>query len=587
MIEDKPHTEHREPRAARLRGNAHARGLPIVAVVGRPNVGKSTLFNRLARTKLAIVHDEPGVTRDRHYTDTTAFGRDYTLIDTGGFDPESEDPMKAGITNHVKAAVAEADVIVFVTDDNLTHADRAAVNLLRASNKPVIYTANKADTPQRDADAYELYRLGVAKVIPISALHGRGMGELEAAIVAALPKAPEAVEEEDEYLTRIAIVGRPNAGKSSLLNKLLGEDRMLVDDRPGTTRDSIDAVVSRKGVNEAGEEVTHRYVFIDTAGIRKKGRVTKADDAVESMSVLMAIRSIERAHVVILMVDAHEGVAEQDAKIMGLAEERGRGMIIALNKNDLLTKDTAKRAEELVRDKISFAPFVPMLRLSAKTGRGVNELMKVVDTVRASFRKRVGTGELNRFFAEALELRPPPTMGAKAPRLYYITQAEHSPPKFVVITNAPDSLHFSYQRFVLNQLRKRFGFDGVPIRVIYKAKRRTDRAERMIARSEALAGVKPRQKINATTRARSKERLRGVEPPRGTVLKKTTKKPAATTRPKPSKAVRKAPATPERERPKPMARGSKRASTGRNAAREDRPERGGAPKAPRRGRSGR
>jgi GTP-binding protein len=485
---------------------AEARGLPIVAVVGRPNVGKSTLFNRLARTKLAIVHDEPGVTRDRHYADTSAFGRGYTLIDTGGFDPESDDPMKAGITGHVKAAIAEADVIVFVTDDNLTQADRAAVALLRGTNKPVIFTANKADTPAKDADAYELYSLGVAKVLPISALHGRGMGDLEAAIIAALPKRDETAEEDDEYLTRIAIVGRPNAGKSSLLNRLLGEDRMLVDDRPGTTRDSIDAVVTRKI-----DGVDHRYVFIDTAGIRKKGRVTKADDAVEGLSVLQAIRSIERAHVVILMVDAHDGVAEQDAKIMGLAEERGRGMIIALNKNDLLDKDEAKRAEVLARDKISFAPFVPMVRMSAKTGRGVNELMKTVDEVRASFKKRIGTGELNRFFSEVLELRPPPTMGAKAPRIYYVTQAEHSPPKFVMITNAPESMHFSYQRFVINQLRKRFGFEGVPVRVFYKPKRRTDRAERMLARAEATADLKPRQKVNATTRARAKARIVGTD----------------------------------------------------------------------------
>jgi GTP-binding protein len=481
-----------------------ARGLPIVAVVGRPNVGKSTLFNRLARTELAIVHDEPGVTRDRHYADTTAFGRRYTLIDTGGFDPDSDDPMKSGITGHVKAAIAEADVIVFVSDDNLTSADRAAVALLRGTSKPVIYAANKADTPRQDADAYELYRLGVGKVIPISALHGRGVGDLEAAIIAALPPA-EAALEDDELLTRIAIVGRPNAGKSSLLNRLLGEERMLVDDRPGTTRDSIDAVVTRK--TEAGER---RYVFIDTAGIRKKGRVTKADDAVEALSVLQAVRSIERAHVVVLLVDAHEGVAEQDAKIMGLAEERGRGMIIALNKSDLLTKETSKKAEELARDKISFAPFAPVLRLSAKTGRGVPGLMKAVDEVRDAFKKRIGTGELNRFFAEVLELRPPPTMGAKAPRLYYITQAEHSPPKFIVISNAPDNLHFSYQRFVINQLRKRFGFEGVPIRVFYKAKRRTDRTDRVHnPRADAeprLKQVKPGHKVTATTRHRGSSR---------------------------------------------------------------------------------
>jgi GTP-binding protein len=544
-----------------------------VAIVGRPNVGKSTLFNRLARERLAIVHDEPGVTRDRHYADTMAFGRPYTLIDTGGFDPESDDPMKAGIAGHVKAAVAEADVIVFVTDDNLTHADRAAVALLRESQKPVFYTANKADTPQRDADAYELYRLGVDKVIPISALHGRGMGELEAAIVAALPKWEPPATEEDEHLTRIAIVGRPNAGKSSLLNRLLGEERMLVDDRPGTTRDAIDALITRKSVGPDGQEEEHRYVFIDTAGIRKKGRVTKADDAVESMSVLSAIRSIERAHVVVLMVDAHDGVAEQDAKIMGLAEDRGRGMVIALNKNDLLDKDGAKKAEELAREKISFAPYVPLVRISAKTGRGVNDLLKTVDLVRAGFRKRVGTGELNRFFAEVLELRPPPTMGAKAPRLYYVTQAEHSPPKFVIISSAPDHVHFSYQRFVQNQLRKRFGFEGVPVRVVYKQKRRTDRAERLIARAEATKEWKPRQKDNATTKARAKERARG-----GPELESRKPKKRATAAEKHAAGAERRPTATAKK----QGRATAKKTTGRRGGREKRDER-----APRRGRSAR
>src|ERR1700677_2201915 len=244
-----------------------AGGRPIVAVVGRPNVGKSTLFNRLARQKVAIVHDEPGVTRDRHYADTSAFGRNYTLVDTGGFDPESDDPMKSGITAHVKAAIAEADAIVFVTDatTELTSADRAAVNLLRRTEKPVFFTANKADSPRVDADAMELYRLGVEKVFPISALHGRGIGDLEAAIIEALPPEEEPTEDDDR-IPRVGIVGRPNAGKSSLMNRVLGEDRMLVDDRPGTTRDAIDALVERDG---------KRYVFIDTAGIRRKSKVAK------------------------------------------------------------------------------------------------------------------------------------------------------------------------------------------------------------------------------------------------------------------------------------------------------------------------
>ncbi len=442
---------------------AERSGLPIVAIVGRPNVGKSTLFNRLARRRLAIVHDEPGVTRDRHYVDTTAFGTDYTLVDTGGFDPDSDDPMKAGIARHVKDAIREADVTVFVTDgqDELTSADRAAVQLLRQSKKPVIYAANKADSPSKDAEAFELYRLGVKKVYAVSALHGRGIGDLEAAIVEAIPPRAEPPPD-DEKLCRIAIVGKPNAGKSSLMNRLLGEDRMLVDDKPGTTRDSIDTLVEHDG---------KRYVFMDTAGIRRKGKVKKAEDAVESMSVLSAIQSIERAHVVVLVCDAHEGVAEQDAKILGLAHDRMRCIVIALNKSDLLDAAGMKRAEESARDKLSFAAHAPLVHLSAKTGRGVPELYRTIDRAYAGFFRRVGTGELNRFFAEVLETRPPPTQGGKAPRLYYITQAQVAPPTFIVMSNAPDAIHFSYQRYVQNQLRKRFDFEASPIRVHYRQKR--------------------------------------------------------------------------------------------------------------------
>jgi GTP-binding protein len=439
--------------------------LPLVALVGRPNVGKSTLFNRLIRSRAAIVHDEPGVTRDRHYADTTAFGRPYTLVDTGGFDPESDDRMKNEIAAHVRSAIAEADVIVFVTDSSLTSGDRTAVALLRGANKPTLFVSNKADTKERDADAMDLYRLGVEHVFPVSALHGRGMGELESAIVKAFPP-PDLAPKRTPDDARIAIVGKPNAGKSSLLNRLLGEDRMLVDPEPGTTRDAIDTRVKR------GDK---SYVFIDTAGIRKKDRVTKAADAIESMSVLQAIRAIERADVAVLVCDAKEGVAEQDAKIVGLAEDRGRALIIALNKSDLLSTEELKSAEERARDKISFVPFVPVVLLSAKTGRGVGALVKTVDSVLLAYTKRIPTGELNRFFEEVLATRPPPTMGGRAPRLFYITQAEASPPLFVVIASAPQAVHFSYQRFVVNQIRKRFGFEGVPLRVTYRGRRRVGR----------------------------------------------------------------------------------------------------------------
>jgi GTP-binding protein len=453
--------------------------LPVVAIVGRPNVGKSTLFNRLARARVAIVHDRPGVTRDRKYVDTSAFGTPYTLVDTGGFDPEDADPMKAGIARHVRAAVADADAVVFVTDATTgpTAADRAAVQLLRESAKPVFYVANKADNPHVDPGGYELYALGVGNVFPVSALHGRGVGELEGALVAALPRTrgASALDTGDAEANvegappRVALVGRPNAGKSSLLNRVLGEDRVLVDERPGTTRDAIDALVVR------GDK---RYVVVDTAGIRRKAKVSKEDDAVEAMSVTSAIATMERAHVVVLLCDAKEGVAEQDAKILGLAEERGRAMVVALNKSDLLDKTEAAKAEELAREKLSFVPYVPVVRTSAKTGRGVGELFETVDRVGKAFRKRVTTGELNRFFEHVLETRPPPTMGGRAPRLYYVTQTSTAPPTFVAMTSAPDAIHFSYQRFVVNRLREHFGFEGVPVRVHYRARRRDTKRRR-------------------------------------------------------------------------------------------------------------
>jgi GTP-binding protein len=440
---------------------------PIVAIVGRPNVGKSTLFNRLARAHIAIVHDEPGVTRDRKYADTSAFGKRYTLVDTGGFDPEDDDPMKAGIARQVLAVVREADAVIFVVDATTgpTEADRAAAKLLRKNAKVVFCAANKADSPRVDADAYDLYRLGVETIFPVSALHGRGIGDLEAALVEALPDSEEELPDAENAPPRVALVGRPNAGKSSLLNRVLGEDRVLVDERPGTTRDAIDAIVERDG---------HRYVFIDTAGIRRKAKVAREESAVESLSVLAAIRSIERAHIVVMVCDAKEGVAEQDAKILGLAEERGRAIIVALNKCDLLSKTELVKAEENAREKLAFVSYVPIVRTSAKTGRGLSELFATMGRVQQAFRKRVTTGELNRFFEQVIETRPPPTMGGRAPRIYYVTQAQVAPPTFVAMTSVPDSIHFSYRRYVTNQLRERFAFEGVPIRVHYRARRRRD-----------------------------------------------------------------------------------------------------------------
>ena len=441
--------------------------LPIVAVVGRPNVGKSTLFNRLVRKPLAIVHDEPGVTRDRHYADAWALGRGYVLVDTGGLDPESDDPMKQRIAQQVEIAIAEADVVVCVLDATTgpTAADREAVGLLRRTSKPVVYAANKADSKTAEGEVLDLYRLGVDRIFAVSALHGRGFGDLENAIVAALPPLEDEPEKEDEATRppRIAIVGRPNAGKSSLVNRLIGEDRMMVDATPGTTRDAIDTVVERDG---------RRLELIDTAGIRRKGKVHKEGSAIEAVSVLQAIRAMERADVVVLVCDAAEGVAEQDAKILGLAVDRGRAIVIALNKLDVVPEDRRKTLDDDAREKLSFAPWAPTVAISAKTGRGVGTLLKTIDHTWSSFRMRVKTGELNRFFEDVLATRPPPTMGGRAPRLYYITQAETAPPVFVVMTNEPEHLHFSYQRFITNRIRKSFGFDGVPIRLVYKKRRR-------------------------------------------------------------------------------------------------------------------
>ena len=455
--------------------NAHEESTPavvpqgaIVAVVGRPNVGKSTLFNRMVGRREAIVNDEPGVTRDRHYGYVTSRGRRYTLVDTGGFDPESEDPMRQGIKRHIDVALSEADAIVCVLDALAppTAADEAAVALLRRSNKPVIFVANKADSQRVESEANDLYRLGIDRLIAVSALHGRGFDDLEVAIENALPPPVEiTIDPALEGAARIAVIGKPNAGKSSLVNRIAGEERVLVDDRPGTTRDPIDTLVERGG---------RKYVLVDTAGIRRKAKVTKESDTVEMVSVLHAIRAMERTDVVLLMVDAHEGVAEQDAKILGLAVDRGRGVVIALNKADLLDKKENARAEEDTRDKLSFVPWAPIVHISAKTGRGMDKLFETIDKVADSFTRRVGTGELNRFFEHTLETHPPPTSGGRAPRLYFITQAESSPPLFVVISSSPESIHFSYQRYVQNQIRTTFGFEGVPVRVKYKEKRRRE-----------------------------------------------------------------------------------------------------------------
>ena len=400
---------------------------PLVAIVGRPNVGKSTLFNRLSGQRLAIVEDLPGVTRDRNYAGAWALGKEYVLVDTGGFDPESDDPMRAGIATHVQLAIEECDVVLCVLDATTDPmpADREAVALLRRSDKPVLYVANKADSPGRALGATAHYELGLDAVLPVSALHGRGLGELEEALCRALPEPERSSEatgdDATEGVPRVAIVGRPNAGKSSLVNALAGEERQLVDARAGTTIDSVDTLVVRDG---------RPLVLIDTAGIRRK-RAKKS--GVETLSILQAIRAIERSDVVVLLIDAAAGVGEQDAKIAGLAVDRGRALVLAMNKTDLLARGEEKRAMDRAREVLAFVPWAPMVTLSATESKGIAPLLGRVHDAVDAHRTRVTTGELNRFFEQVLETHPPPSMNNRPVRLYYITQALAKPPTFIIV----------------------------------------------------------------------------------------------------------------------------------------------------------
>jgi GTP-binding protein len=437
---------------------------PLVAIVGRPNVGKSTLFNRLVGKRLAIVEDEPGVTRDRHYADAEVRGRPYVLVDTGGFDPDARDPVLAGVRAQVKLAIAEADVVLFVTDGTapLTEADHEALELLRRAGRPVLYIANKADSNAKAMAATDLYAAGAPEVIAVSALHGRAMVDLEAALEAVLP--PPAVEDVPlpADIARVAVVGRPNAGKSSLINRLLGAERLVVTEVPGTTRDAIDTLVTH------GDK---RYVFVDTAGIRRKRAVSAP---VEMTSVTQAIRAMERCDVVVVLVDIGEGLADQDLRLVNLAIERGRAVLLGLNKVDTVDSATERKAVADAKGMLRFAPWIPVMKLSAKAGRGTAALLAMVDRAWEAHGKRVGTAEVNRFFEEVVARHPPPTQNGRSVRIYYITQVGTHPPRFAAVTNHPEHVAPSYQRYVQSQLRERFGFEAVPVRVSYRPKRRRE-----------------------------------------------------------------------------------------------------------------
>lgn len=440
---------------------------PIVAIVGRPNVGKSTLFNRLAGAPLAIVEDEPGVTRDRHYADADFFGVAVTLVDTGGFDPEPGDPITDLTRGQVELAIEEADVIVCVFDgrEPLTSPDFETVRLLRRSGKPVVFAANKVDGERHEAGALDGYEVGLDELHLVSALHGRGISDLVDDIVEALPRERAGaveVPEAEGGSVRVAVVGRPNAGKSSLINRLLGADRLLTSDVPGTTRDPIDSLLT----DEAGP-----LVLIDTAGLRRKRSIASAP---ERHAVFAALKALQRAHVAVLLIDAAAGPAEQDAKIAGLALDRGCALVVALNKWDLIKgHEAARRVTDQTRDVLTFAPYAPQVRVSAATGRGLKRLVGTVREVAAEHDRRVPTGELNRFFEELVARKPPPLKGSRPVKFFYVSQVAVRPPKFVVTCNYPDAVHFSYQRFIQNQLREQFGFGGTPFRLVFRGRGRS------------------------------------------------------------------------------------------------------------------
>jgi GTP-binding protein len=435
--------------------------LPVVAIVGRPNVGKSTLFNRLIGSRKSIVRDTPGVTRDRIHGTAEFAGWRATVIDTGGLDPTSGEPLAAQVRQQVLAAIAEADALVFVMDgrEGLTPLDEEIARLLRRVSKPVLVAVNKVDARSQEAGAAEAYGLGMDPVLPVSAEHGRGVAELIEALAMRLPAPPGAVAEETGPV-RIAVVGRPNVGKSSLVNAIAGQDRVVVHAEPGTTRDAVDTLVTVEG---------RPYILVDTAGLRRKGRT---EGALDKLSAVMARRSLERADLALVVIDAGEGVTTQDARIAGYAEQAGRAVVLVVNKWDLV--GAADRAPELVRglrDRLPFLTHAPIVFTSARAGTGIRDLFETIDRVAADYAKEITTGELNRALTAAVERRPPAGFHGKTLKIYYATQTATRPPTFLLFVNDPAALHFSYERYLVSALRERFGLAGCAVRLRLRRRR--------------------------------------------------------------------------------------------------------------------
>lgn len=438
---------------------------PTVAIVGRPNVGKSTFFNYIIGQRLSIVEDKPGVTRDRVYAECNWKGRDFTIIDTGGIEIDSTDLITAEIANQANIAINLADVVVFITDikQGVTQIDKEISLILKKANKPVILVCNKADNYGKTSDdIYEFYNLGLGEPFPLSATNAIGVGDILDAIYEHFPKQEE--NEEDNETIKVAIIGKPNVGKSSLVNKILGEERVIVSNIAGTTRDAIDSSFE----NEFG-----KYVFIDTAGIRRKSKV---EESIEKFSVMRTLLAIERADVCLMMIDAIEGVTDQDAKIAGEAHEAGKGIILVINKWDIVEKDTytIEQFKKDVYNKLSYLTYAPIMFISAKTGQRVNKLYETINNVASQNALRVNTSMLNQVLNEAIAIVQPPTDKGKRLKIYYMTQATTKPPTFVVFVNNKELFHFSYERYLINQLRKEFGLIGTPIRMIVREKGEKD-----------------------------------------------------------------------------------------------------------------
>ena len=435
---------------------------PIVAIVGRPNVGKSTLFNALAGEMISIVKDTPGVTRDRIYAEVSWLNRDFTLIDTGGIEPDSKDIILSQMREQAQIAIDTADVIIFLTDvrQGLVDSDSKVADMLRRSGKPVILVVNKVDSFEKFMpDVYEFYNLGIGDPMPISASSRLGIGDMLDEVTKHFPEG--AGEEEEDDRPRIAIVGKPNVGKSSIVNKLLGKNRVIVSDIAGTTRDAIDTAIKHNG---------KEYVFIDTAGLRRKSKIK---EELERYSIIRTVTAVERADVVLMVIDATEGVTEQDAKIAGIAHERGKGIIVVVNKWDAIEKHdkTMNEYEKDIRNTLAYMPYAEIMYVSAETGQRLNKLYDMIDMVMENQTLRVATGVLNEIMAEAVALQQPPSDKGKRLKLYYITQVSVKPPTFVIFVNDKELMHFSYTRYLENKIREAFGFRGTSLKFFIRERK--------------------------------------------------------------------------------------------------------------------